>query len=217
MGDMVFAVMGTILLGGFFWLTWINSRRHAYILLAIAAASIVVAQIKGVQLLSLLGILGMLGVMVASRFAREKSILQWLAHHGFAPAQFNKGPALFPNLSTQGSVSYAHYKVRIAGMPCLFTERRQSYRSGNTSSLVVHCAYYFSENANTDALEATFLKHKSNTPKANWRKSQLGYFNLSDYEVFKPAMGGIVVSWRLPATIKGFSERYEWVKQALGQ
>jgi hypothetical protein len=217
MNDAIGYIVGIVLIGGAFGITWMNSRKHAYILLAVVAVSIVLAQIKGLQMLSLLGIVGVLGIMAASRFAREKTIQQWLAQHRFAAVRFDDAPSLFPHVSNDGSATYANYLVAMADMRCIFSTCNHTYQTGNTNGLAVHCAFYFDENTNVSALEKQFLHKKANTPVANWRKSQLGYFNLRDAEVFKPDMGGIAVGWRLPATIKGYEERYRWIKQTVEQ
>lgn len=214
-GSIVVYIMVAILVAGAYWITSLNSRKHANLLLMVAAASVVLAQIKGVQMLSLLGIVAVLGIMVASRFSREKSIKKWLAAHGFTPIQFDHAPALFAHLTNDRSVVYANYQGKIANEPCILSKHYYTYRSGNTTSLVVHCTYYFTEKTNADQLEKQFLTQKAHTPKVRWFKSQFGYFSLNDCKIFKPAMGGVAVCWRFPITIAGYQERYNWIKQAL--
>jgi hypothetical protein len=215
MGDAVFYIMLVILVGVFYWITRINSRRHANMLLLVAALSVVVSQIKGLQMFSLLGILGVLGIMVASRFSRDKDIGQWLADRGFTIIPFTDAAELFAHLPNDRSASYTTYQGKVSNQPCIFSVRYHSYRSGNTTSLVVHCTYCFPEKTGAETLVQRFLNKKENTPKAPWYKSQLGYFNLNQCEIFKPTMGGIAVCWRLPTTIAGYQERYDWVEEAL--
>lgn len=81
----------------------------------------------------------------------------------------------------------------------------------------LHCAYYFDMNADADLLEKIFLQKKELTPETSWLKSQGGYFDLKNCLIHRPPMGGVAVVWRFPHTIKGYDERYEWIKDALRQ
>lgn len=212
---MLIYIVLALLVACFYWITNLNSRKRANLLLVVALVSVGLAQIKGLQMFSLLGILGVLGIMVASRFSRDKDIKKWLSANEFTPVQLDNTPALFAHLPNDRSIVYATYQGTVAHEPCFYAERYYTYRSGNTTSLVVHCTYYFTGKTSADVLEKRFVAKQENTPKPHWFKSQFGYFSLKDCAIFRPAMGGIAVCWRLPTTIAGYQERYEWIEEAL--
>lgn len=214
MGNLIY-ILELLLVAGAFWITYQNSPQYAYILLGIVVVSHVVAQFKPIQLYSLLGIVGVLVVMVMSRSVREKAIGQWLSDHQFSYTKFSAASQLFNQADLSGSTTYASYLSRIGETPLLLSLRYHSQQSGNTRAITVHCAYYFKGKLDINELEQRFLKQKENTPKTNLLKSQLGYFDLKSCEIYKPAMGGIAVIWRFPPTIEGYTERYEWIKDAL--
>lgn len=208
-------IVGTIFIAGAYWITYMNSPKYANVLLGVAIFSLIIAQIKPIQMFSLLGIVGVLVVMVMSRFEREKAISQWYEEHHFTLTKFTNAPVLFRYHSSNGTTIYTNFLTKIEDVPCLFSEQYHSYRSGNTSSVVVHCSYYFNGKIDINELERRFIQQKNDTPKSGFFRSQGNYFNLKNCDIFKPEMGGIVVSWRLQTTVNGYNERYEWIKDAL--
>lgn len=208
-------ISGFVFIALAYWITYRNSPKYANILLGIVVLSIIIAQIKPIQMLSVLGFFGVLAVMVMSRFARDKEISGWFRERGFVPTQFQNADALFQNNPVNGSIIYTNYKANINGFDCLFSEQFNSYRTANTTSVVVHCSYYFDEKSDLDDLEMKFLTQKEKTAKANLIDSQFGYFELKNCQIFRPKIGGLAVSWRFPTTIEGYNTRYEWIKEAL--
>ncbi len=208
-------ILSLVFLAGAYRLTYLNSPKYAHILLAIVILSWVIAQFKQIQLWALLGIVGCLVVMVMSRFEREKDLNEWYLDHNFIKTNFTKAPALFPYHSNNGTIVYSNFLTTIEGFPCLFSEQFHSYRIGSTASVVVRCSYYFNGKADLNDLEKRFVQHKRITSKSAFFERPFQYFSLEDCDIFKPEMGGIVVSWRLQTTVAGYAEKYEWIRQAL--
>ena len=208
-------IAGLVFVALAYWITYRNSPKYANILLGIVVLSIIIAQIKPIQMLSVLGFFGVLAVMVMSRFAREKEISGWFREHHFRPTQFLNASNLFSHNPNTGSIIYHNYLTNINGINCLYSEQYNSYNSGNNPSLVVHCSYYFNGKLSVDELERKFIVQKEKTEKTGFIESQLGYFDLKDCTIFRPNIGGVAVSWRFPTTIEGYNTRYEWIKEAL--
>ena len=207
-------LLSIIFIAGAYRLTYLNSPKFANMLLAIVLLSWIIAQFKQLQLWSLLGIVGCLVVFVMSRFEREKAISKWYLDHHFTKTNFTKAPALFPYAAQHGTVIYSNFLTTIEGLPCLFSEQYHSYRTGPTASVVVRCSYYFNGARDVNDLEKRFLRQKSKSKTTDFERL-FNYFSLQNCDIIKPEMGGIVVSWRLQTTVAGYTEKYEWVKQAL--
>ena len=211
----LFSILGAL----FFWITYKNSPAYGWILLGIVAASIGVSFIKPIQMFSLLGVVGVLVVMAMSRGAREKSIQQWLAAQGFKPADLPGIRSLF-NVPPIGSSKYYAYSNMLqtgsVQQPYFLAISYHSQRTNNTTSIVLHCAFYFNVQ-DVSILQQKFIAAKESTPATGVFKSQLGYFNLKACDIFLPPNGGIAVRWRFPDTIEGYSDRLAWIKKAVQQ
>jgi len=211
-------IIFALLLAGFFYLTYKNSPRHAWMLLAVIALSIGIWFIKPIQMFSLLGIAGLLIIMILSVKARQKSIQRWLAQNGFVRTNIPSGRVFFASEDV-GNKSYVAYSNRFAlnnkTIPFLLILRYTTQWTGKTTTVVVNCSYYFNENVDTAVLQQQFAQAKENTPHTGLLKSQLHFFDLKHCDVFMPSMGGIAVSWRVPDTVQGYSERYQWIKNVI--
>jgi hypothetical protein len=212
-------IISAFLFSLFFYITYKNSPKHAYILIGIIGLSIGVWFIKPIQMYSLLGIVGVLTVMLMSRGAREKRIQQWFFANGFYRNNDVTNPEAFFNDVIAGNKTYQAYKKDIdflgRTMPVTFVLRYNIYNSGRSMSLVVHCCYFFREYANIPSLEQKLLHAQQQTPPTNLIKSQFHYFDLKASTIFKPAMGGIAITWRVPHSVQGYKERYDWIRNAL--
>ncbi|MES2776214.1 MAG: hypothetical protein V4722_18705 [Bacteroidota bacterium] len=220
---MIAYIFSFLLLAGFFYMFYRNSPKHAYMFLGMIAICVGIFYInpgnKFTTLGSLaFGIVGLFTIAILSRRVREDAIQKWFAENGFKVIPFPGTKDLFAG-QLIGTNDYYAYSGELANgqkkLPFILGVSYHSHRSGNTSTIEFHCAYYFNTNTATAMLEQKFLHAKDNTPGTNFARSQFGYFDLKKCDIIKPAMGGIAVRWRVPHTVKGYSERYEWIKNAL--
>ena len=211
-----------LLLAGFYYMTFRNSPKYANILLLIVLVCIGISYIQPREKFSLigvgLGIVGLFVVAIKSRNVREDLIQKWFTENGFKRVQFSAVEPLFITPAI-GTISYYPYVGKIAnhqeGIPFVMVIRYASSNSNNTVSIILDCSYYFNGKIGTDILEQKFKIAKENTPHTDLWKSHMRFFDLKDCEIFKPATGGIAVSWRVPDTVEGYRDRYEWIKNAL--
>lgn len=212
----------SILLAGFFYLTYKNSPKHAWILLVIVAVAVGISFIKPLEKYLLidvgLAIIGVFVVIIKSRNVREKAVKKWFAANGFRIAEVPFVKALFNNpvIGTNNYYAYKNvmnYKGKI--VPFILGISHHSSFSGKTPTIIFHCAYYFKEEVDADELQQKFNAAKEATPHTNMFKSQLRYFDLKDCDIFKPVTGGVAVRWKVPHSSNGYNERFEWIKKAV--
>ncbi|GAB2579183.1 hypothetical protein [Spirosoma areae] len=210
------------LLAGFYYLTFRNSPKHAQMLLLVVVICIGISYIPPRETFVLpalaLGIIGVFIVIIQSRKAREEKLSLWFAEHGFKQVNYQPADKLFI-APVNGESHYYPYKstlvVNQETISYILAIRHTLSLSGKTTTVTVDGSFYFNENIDVARLEQKFNAAKSATSHTNLWKSHLRFFDLKDCQIFKPAMGGIVVSWRLPDTIDGYTDRYEWVKNVL--
>lgn len=203
-------------------MTFRNSPKYAAIWLLIVVTCIGISFIQPREKFSLLavavGIIGLFFVAVKSRNVRENEVQKWFTENGFKKVKFSAVEPLF-NTPAIGTIRYYPYIGEIANhqekIPFVMTIRYTSSISTNATSIILDCSYYFNGKIGTNVLEQKFKTAKENTPHTNLWKSHMRFFDLKDCEIFKPTMGGIVVSWRVPDTVEGYSDRYDWIKNAL--
>ncbi len=210
----------SILILGFFYLTYKNSPKHAWILLAIVAVSVGIGFIKPLEKYMLidvvLAIVGIFIVIIQSRKVREKSIQNWFAANGFRSADVPFVKALF-NDTVIGTNNYYAYKNELIyggkKIPFVLGVRSHSQISGKIPTINFHCAYYFKEGIDADTLQQKLMVAKEATPHTGLLKSQLRYFDLKDCDIVKQSIGGVVIRWKVPHSVEGYSERFEWIKK----
>lgn len=212
---MILLITSSLFMAGAYGITYLNSPRYANIMLGIVALSFLIAQIEAIQMVSLLGIVGVLVVMVKSRSEREKSIQCWFAEQGFKPVQATQGPVLFKDQPVLGTVQYTAYQNEMAGISFQLVVRYHSYRTGNSPSIVLHSCFYFGDPGKAESLAQTFADLRDKTPHSNFLTSQFRYFDLKAADILKPETGGVAVCWRVPDTVRGYTDRYEWVRKAV--
>ncbi|GAB3988830.1 hypothetical protein GCM10028807_12340 [Spirosoma daeguense] len=165
-----------------------------------------------------IGIVGVFVVMVQSRNVRESNLRSWFSENGFRRIEFDRAKNLFNTAST-GTISYSIYQgflpINKDNSPCILALRYSSRQNNNSVQMTLDFSYYFTKSANIDWLEENFKKVRNETLHTNLWKSQLRYFDLKDCEIFRPAIGGLVVSWRTPATVVGYTDRFQWIINAL--
>ncbi|MVM40497.1 hypothetical protein GO730_27240 [Spirosoma sp. HMF3257] len=207
---------------GFYYMTFRNSPKYANIWLLIVVICIGISYIQPREDFSLvavgLGIVGLFVVAIQSRNVREDAIQKWFSANGFKRVTFSAVEPLF-NTPAIGTINYYPYIGEVINhrekIPFVMVIRYASSNSNNTVSIILDCSYYFNGKVGTDVLEQKFKTARENTPHTDLWKSHMRFFDLKDCEILKPAMGGIVVSWRVPDTVEGYSDRYEWIKDAL--
>ncbi|GAB3699493.1 hypothetical protein GCM10027592_25620 [Spirosoma flavus] len=213
---------GLLLIGGFTYLTYQNSPKHAMWLLGIVVGSILIGYLtpreKTILIGAAIGIVGVFVVMVQSRNVRERSLSDWFAEKEFRWTEFSAVKSLF-NTATAGRISYSTYTgnliINQQKISCLMATRYSTTTVNNSVSIILDFSYYFSDPESIDLFEQKFITAKENTPHTNLWKSQLRFFDLKDCEIFRPSIGGLVVSWRTPATLDGYNDRYNWIINAL--
>ncbi|WP_460968624.1 hypothetical protein [Spirosoma migulaei] len=219
---MLIYFLPALLIAGFYYMTFRNSPKYANIWLLIVIICIGIGFMQPREKFSLvavaLGIIGLFVVVVKSRTSRENEVKKWFAENGFKKVTFSAVEPLF-NTPAIGTIRYYPYIGEISNqqekIPFVMAIRYASSISTNTASIILDCSYYFNGKTGANVLEQKFKTAKENTPHTNLWKSHMRFFDLKDCEIFKPAMGGIVVSWRVPDTVEGYKDRYEWIKNAL--
>lgn len=215
-------IFSALLIGGFYYLTFKNSPKHANLLLLMVAISFGIGLIEPREKSTLIGlafgIVSVFVLIIRSRKARERTVQKWFLTNGFRRITFPAVAALFKTPATD-NIAYFPYEGKMAynGQTITFIQaiRYSSTPSGKYNTVILDCSYYFKENVPIDLLEQKFKIAQENTPHTNLWKSHMRFFDLKDCEIFKPAMGGIVVSWRLPDSIGAYGERFQWIKNAL--
>lgn len=208
-------ILGILFIAGACWITYLNSPKYAYFILIIAIFSLIIAQIKSIQLFSLLGIVAGFVIMVKSQTIRKREVETWFSSNGFQSIEVSNAADLFSYNTTLGTNIYTAYQAKVNEIPFVFGIKYHSHRSGNISIIEFYCSYYFYQNIDLDTLELQYKRLKEQTPHTNLFKSQFGYFDLKDCEIFRLKNGAVVVSWRVPDSVAGYEERYEWIKKAL--
>ncbi|MBD2703495.1 hypothetical protein IC229_22815 [Spirosoma sp. BT702] len=211
-----------LLIGGFYYMTYRNSPQHATLLLVVVAVCTGISYITPREKFTLvglaLGIIGTFVVIIQSRNVREKSLQKWFVEKEFHYIKFGPVEALFTRPRI-GTINYYPYKGEIVTdqqeIPCIIALRYSYSTSGKTPSIIADISYYFTEPTDLNLIERKFLNARENTPHTNLWKSHLRFFDLKDCEIFRPAQGGIVVSWRVPDSVEGYTDRYEWIINAL--
>lgn len=207
-------IMGLFFIGGAYWMTYINSPKYAYFLVGIVLFSFIIAQIKPIQMFSLLGIVACFVVMVKSQSARKKDNEAWFVSKDLRRIEVANTSTLF-NHEVWGTNVYSAYQGKMGEVPFVLGIKYHSHRNNNMTSIEFFCSYYFYQNIDINTLEKKLIELKEQTPHTNFFKSQFRYFDMKSCEIFRPKMGGIVITWRVPDTVAGYNERYEWVKKAL--
>ncbi len=195
-------------------ITYMNSHKYANIILATVVLSLIIGKIEAIQMFSLLGIVVVIVVMIKSASVRKKDIETWFAEKGFRQIEVPYTASLF-NHQLFGTNIYSIYQAEMEKIPFQLAIQYNSNRSNNTPSIVFYCSFYFQNGIDLDKFEQKIKQLKDQTPNTNWLKSQFGFFNLKACEIFRPPIGGVVICWRVPDTVSGYNERYEWVKNAI--
>lgn len=218
---MLVYILPLLLLTGFFYIVYRNSPKHAWLMLGVIAASLLVCIIKPSRIFFPIGLFGGLIaffiVIIKSRNVRERSVQKWFADQGFKRKDFPFLKELFDNYAIGTNEFYSYTNELLfeqKKIPYILAVNYRSHRSNNSTSITFHCTYFFNEQVDVDLLEQKFKAAKNATPSTNLFKSQLGYFNKKSCEIFRPAMGGVAVRWRVPHSVEGYNDRYEWIKSA---
>lgn len=151
----------------------------------IIAFSLIIAQIKPIQLFSLLGIVAGFVIIFKSQTIRKRDVETWFSLNGFQRIEVSNATDLFSYNTTLGTNIYTAYQAKINNIPFVFGIKYHSHRSGNISSIEFYCSYYFYQNLDLNAVEQQFKGLKEQTPHTNLFKSQFRYFDLKDCEIFQ--------------------------------
>lgn len=219
---MLIYIAPSILLLGFFYMTYKNSPKYAWILLAIVAVSVILSFVKPLEKFRLievgLTIIAVFVIVILSRKAREKNVENWFVRKGFKKADVPYVKELFID-HLIGSNNYYAYENELyyqqKKIPYVLGINCHAYNSGKTPTLIFYCAYYFRDGVDVELLQQQFTAAKEATMHTNMFKSQLRYFDLKGCDIFKPAMGGIVARWKVPHSVEGYNDRFEWINKAL--
>jgi hypothetical protein len=216
-GILIGNLLSFVLIGGLYYLTFKNSPKHANILLLIVASGFGLSFIKPVEnyllLILALGIVAVFIVIIQSRKARDLTLYNLLIDTGFRRIEFPFVETLF-NKPASTILRHLSYKGELTGyqqnIPFVMVIRYSSLPSGKTTRIIVECSYYFNEKIDVDLLFDKFKIAKENTANPRlWQR------NLKSCDIFRPAIGGIVVNWSVSDAIEGYRERHEWIKNAL--
>ena len=211
-----------VLLAGFFYIIYRNSPKHAYLLLAIVAASILTGNLPPARIffpVSLaMGVVGLFAMAILSRNVRLLTIQNWFSANGFTTVDFPLAKSFFSDYAVGTSDCWCYKNVLESDgerIPFYLAVHCHTHRSNNSTSIVFHCAFYFSDGLDIAVLEQKCKMAKERTRRTNLLKSQFGYFNIKACDIFRAANDDLVVRWRVPHTQQGYSDRFKWIQQAL--